>query len=103
MSNILVQTIFGWPAIILSIAVSIAGILKKWPWMLVAGGLVCAPFALYISGYPFFHNATLLLPFFQFGAAWAVHTKRMALAWVLLLPLVSVSIILAIIVLSQNG
>jgi hypothetical protein len=103
MSNFLVQTIFGWPAIILSIAISVAGILKKWPWKLVVGGLVCAPFALYISGYPFFRYTTLLLPFFLFGAAWAVHTKRLVLAWILLLPMVIVSIILAIIVLSQNG
>jgi peptidoglycan/LPS O-acetylase OafA/YrhL len=103
MADILVQTIFGWPAIILSIAVSVAGILKKWSWMLVLGGVLCAPFAVYVSGYPFFHYTTLLLPLFLFGAAWAVHAKRKVLAWALLLPLVSVSVILAIIVLSQTG
>jgi hypothetical protein len=103
LTNILVQTIFGWPAIILSIAVSVAGILKKWSWMLMLGGVLCAPFAVYASGYPFFHYATLLLPLFAFGAAWAVHANRMLLAWALLLPLVSVSAILAIIVLSQTG
>jgi hypothetical protein len=101
MSSLLVQIIFGWPAIILSLVVSAAGILKKWPWMLVLGGLLCAPFSLYLSGYPAVRFLALLLPFFQFGAAWAVHTKRTILAWVMLLPLVSVSIILATIVLSQ--
>jgi hypothetical protein len=103
MSTLLVQIIFGWPAIILSLAISAIGILKKWPWMLVAGGLVCAPFALYLSGFPVFRFIALLLPFFQFGAAWAVHAKRKYLAWILLLPMIGVSVFLAIIVLTQNG
>ena len=102
MSDILVQIIFGWPAIILAIAVSAAGILKQWPWMLVLGGVVIIPFSFYLSGYPLVRFLAFLLPLFQFGAAWAVHVKRKMLAWVLLLPLASVSVILAIIVLSQN-
>jgi phosphate/sulfate permease len=101
MSTILVQIIFGWPAIILSIVVSIAGILKKWPWMLVLGGVVCAPFTLYLSGFTYLHFFAFLLPFFQFGAAWAVHAKRMVLAWVLLLPLTLIIAILAFLVLTQ--
>jgi hypothetical protein len=97
----LVQIIFGWPAILLSLVASAAGILKKWPWMLVLGGLLCTPFALYLSGYPVVRFLALLLPFFQFGSAWAVHAKRKILAWVLLLPLVTVSTILAYVVLTQ--
>jgi hypothetical protein len=102
MSDILAMIIFGWPAIILSLAVSAAGILKKWPWMLVLGGVLCAPFSFYLSGWPGVRFLALLLPLFQFGAAWAVHAKRKVLAWVLLLPLASVSAILAIIVLDQS-
>lgn len=101
MSSLLVQIIFGWPAIILSLVVSAAGILKKWPWMLVLGGVLCAPFSLYLSGYPAVPFLALLLPFFQFGAAWAVHRRRSIFAWIMLLPLISVSVILATIVLSQ--
>jgi hypothetical protein len=101
MSDILVQIIFGWPAIILSLAVSAVGIIKKWPWLLVLGGLVCAPFSFYLSGYPAVRSLALLLPFFQFGAALAVHAQRKILAWVLLLPLVMVSSILAYVVLTQ--
>ena len=101
MTDILVQIIFGWPAIILSLAVSVAGVLKNWPWMLVLGGILCTPFALYLSGFPAVRFLSLLLPFFQFAAAWAVHVKWKILAGVFLLPLVSVSIILATIVLTQ--
>jgi hypothetical protein len=56
-----------------------------------------------LSGYPLVRFLAFLLPLSQFGAAWAVHVKRKMLAWVLLLPLASVSGILAIIILSQNG
>jgi hypothetical protein len=69
--------------------------------MLVAGGVICAPFALYLSGYPAFRFIALLLPLFQFGAAWAVHKNQKVLAWILLLPLVTVSGFLAYVVLSQ--
>jgi len=100
--TLLVQIIFGWPAIIVSMAVSATGILKQWPWMLVVGGLVILPFSLYLSGYPFVHFLAFLLPFFQIGAAWAVHAKRKILAWILLLPLTSVSAILATVVLTQK-
>jgi len=100
-SDILVPIIFGWPAIILTLVVSAAGISKKWPWMLVLGGVQCAPFSWYLSGWPVVRFLALLLPLFQFGSAWAVHSKRKIVAWFFLLPLTSVSAILAIIVLNQ--
>jgi hypothetical protein len=103
MSDILVQIIFGWPTILVSLAVSVTGILKKWQWMVMAGGVLCAPFTLYLFGFTTLHYFAFLLPFFQFGAAWAVHARRMFLAWVLMLPLVSILFILAIMVLSQFG
>jgi hypothetical protein len=103
MVDIFVQTIFGWPVIILSLAVSVAGTLKKWPWMLVLGGALCVPFTYYLYGFTYLRFFAFLLPFFQFGAAWAVRTKRKILAWILLLPLASIMVILAIIVLSQFG
>jgi len=102
MAELLVQIIFGWPAIILSLAVSVTGILKKWPWMLVVGGVLCAPFTLYLSAWTYIHFFAFLLPFFQFGAAWAVHAKQKILAWVLLLPLVIIMGILAFLVLANN-
>jgi hypothetical protein len=100
--SVLVQIIFGWPMIIFSMIVSVAGILKKWPWMLVAGGVLCVPFTVYLFGFTYLHFFAFLLPFFQFGAAWAVHTKRKTAAWVLLLPLVIIISILAFLVLANN-
>jgi hypothetical protein len=102
MSSLLVQIIFGWPTIILSLTVSGTGIIKKWPWFLVGGGVLCVPFSFYLSGYPVPRFLAFLLPLFQFGAAWAVHFNRTKLAWVLLLPLVIFSLFLASIVITQS-
>jgi hypothetical protein len=97
-----VQIIFGWPAILLSLAVSVIGVVKKWPWMVMLGGVVIIPFSIYLSGYPSVRFGAFLLPLFQFGSAWAVHQKRKPLAWSMLIPLALVSILLAFVVLTQN-
>jgi len=103
LSTILVQVFFGWPMIILSLAVSVAGILKKWSWMLVLGGVLGVPFSVYLTGFTTLRFFAFLLPFFQIGAAWAVRAKLKILPWILLLPLASIMFVLAIIVLSQHG
>ena len=102
MRDILIQILFGWPAILFSLAVSATGILKNWPWMLLVGGFVIIPFSFYLSGYPFIRYLAFLLPFFQVGAAWALRSKKKILACVLLLPLAVVSVVLATLVLTQN-
>ena len=103
MSDILVQIIFGWPVVLLSLAVTVAGIWMRKPWMVALGGALCIPFTVYLFGFTYLHFFAFLLPFFQFGAAWAVRAGRKILPWILLVPLASILIILAIMVLSQFG
>ena len=97
-SAIFVQIIFGWPAIITSILLSVAGLWLKKPVLLVVAGVVCLPFTYYLSG---FRTPAVVLPFFQFGAAYAISRQRTLLAWLLLAPLVLIAIILAYAVLTQ--
>ena len=87
---ILVQIVFGWPAILLSLGLAMIGLLKKWKWMLVASGVVSIPFAWYLTGYPAVRSAAILLPLFQFVSAWAVHVKKLTVAWLSFLPLVTI-------------
>ena len=103
MNDILVQIIFGWPVVLLSLAVTVAGIWMRKPWMVLLGGVLCFPFTVYLYGFTYLHFFAFLLPFFQFGAAWAVRAGRKILPWILLVPLASILIILAIMVLSQFG
>jgi hypothetical protein len=101
MPDIVVQIIFGWPAIITSLLVSIAGLVLRKPWLLVVGGVIVIPFAWYLSGYPAIRASAILLPVFQFISAWALRRERKILAWLLLVPLAITIVFLAIVVLSQ--
>ena len=98
MTGLLVQIIFGWPAIITSILLSIAGVWMKKPGLLVAAGIVCIPFTYYLSGY---RAPAVILPFFQFGSAYAITRQQNLLAWLLIVPLIVIAVVLAYIVLTQ--
>ncbi len=101
MSDILVQIIFGWPAVIISLALSAAGILWRKPVMLVIGAVICVPFAWYLSGYPAIRSAANLLPLLTGSAAYAIHKDKTNLAWLLHSPFILVSAGLAYIVITQ--
>lgn len=91
---------FGWPAIIISILLSIAGLLMKKPKLLFVAGVLLMPFTFYLSNG--FRNPALLLPLLQFGSAFAIRRQNTRLAWLLLAPLLIVILWLAFVVLTQN-
>lgn len=99
MTEILVQIIFGWPAIITSILLSVAGVWLKKPAIVVASGIVCIPFTYYISNG--FSTPAFLLPFFAFGSAFAITRQQNRVAWLLIAPIFIVAVVLAYIVLTQ--
>ena len=99
MADTWVQIIFGWPAIITSILLSIAGIWLKKPALLVTAGIVCIPFTYYLSG---FRTLAVILPLFQFGSAYAITRQRNLLAWLLIAPLIMIAVVLAYVVLTQS-
>ncbi len=98
MPELLIQIFFGWPAIITSIVLSIAGIWLKKPGFLVAAGFICIPFTYYLSG---FRTPALLLPFFQFSSGYAIRYQKPLLAWLLIAPLIVIAVLLAYAVLTQ--
>jgi hypothetical protein len=99
MTEALVQILFGWPAVITSILLSVAGVILKKPWLLVASGIVCIPFTYYVSGG--FRSPAILLPVFEFGAAFAITRERKLITWLLISPLIIVAVVLAYTVLTQ--
>jgi hypothetical protein len=90
-TDYLVQIIFGWPAIILSLAASVAGVAWKRPWLCVLGAALFAPFSYYLAGAMAGNWLMLALPLFQLAAAYAVHKDNMRYAWLLLLPSLLIS------------
>ena len=99
MTEILVQIIFGWPAVITSILLSIAGIRLKRPALLIASGIICIPFTYYISNG--FRNPAAFLPLLQFASAYALTRGRELISWLLITPLIMVSVALAYAVFTQ--
>jgi len=90
---------FGWPAIIASILLAIAGLLMKKPRLLVIAGVVFLPFTYYLSNG--LRNPLVIMPFLLFASAFAIRRQNTRLAWLLLAPLLIVTLWLAFVVLTQ--
>lgn len=99
MTDLIVQIVFGWPAIITSIFLSVAGVWLKNPRVLVAAGVIGIPFAAYLTAAS--HLPGLLLPLFQFGSAYAITRQKMLIAWLLITPMIVAATVLASVVLTQ--
>lgn len=97
----LVILIFGWPAVLASLTLAIVGIITKRPVLVIAGGLLAAPHAYYLSGSPKIGIAGLLLPLSYIGSAISVRYRIFWLAWLFLLPQISLDAWLAYAVLTQ--
>lgn len=100
MSDAISIICFGWPAIIASILLSIAGLLMKKPKLLVIAGIVLLPFTYYLSNG--LRNPLVITPFLLFTSAFAISRQNVRLAWLLLAPLLIVTLWLAFVVLTQN-
>ena len=99
MKDLFVQIIFGWPAIIVTILLSVTGLVLKKPALLVIAGFVCMPFTYYASNG--LRNPFVLLPLLEFASAYAVTRQRKVAAMLLITPFIIISILIAYAVLSQ--
>ncbi len=93
--------LFGWPAILVSIALSIMGIVRGRPKWLVVAAFVALPFSLYLAGSPAFGWLGLSIPLLLAGASVASRYDQPMVAWSLLAPFVGVSGWLAIVVMTE--
>jgi hypothetical protein len=97
----MIQIIFGWPFIILSLLFSLAGLIARRYWSLLIGAVLFFPFSYYLSGAPGIRTIALALPLFQVGAGMMVRRQMAILAWLLTIPAFFVSGWTAFLVLSQ--
>ena len=98
MTEILVQTILGWPAIIASLGLALAGILLKRPILSLVGAVLYLAPAWYLGLY---FSFSFILPLFSVGSAYAVSKGKTALAFALMLPPLLVSGWIGYLVLTQ--
>ena len=96
MPEIIIQIIFGWPFIALSIIASIIGILNNRAWIVFLGALMIIPFAYNLNSFPPFGGYALFLPVLQLGSAFAVFEEKPVWAWVLFAPTISIIMFLIV-------
>lgn len=86
MTQILVVLLFGFPAVFVSLLVSLLGVWKEKYWLVILGAVLFIPFSYYLSGSPGLYRLPLLLPLFQVLSAAAMREKHKLWAWILLTP-----------------
>jgi hypothetical protein len=98
MYETLIQTLFGWPAMILSLAFAIAGIVWRRTALFVIAAVLFVLPGWYLSHYSLLFA---LVPVCIFASAYANREHKYTLASWLIVPQVIALIALAIVVLNQ--
>ncbi len=65
--------VFGWPAVLLALVLSAAGITRNKPVFLAAAVAIVIPFTLYLAANPGIGWIGLVIPILLIGAGVAVH------------------------------
>ncbi len=82
--------VFGWPAILLALVLSVMGVAKRSPLPLVVAAVIATPFSFFLGGSPRFGWLGFMIPALLIGASIAVRYRRVEIAWLLLVPIVVV-------------
>ena len=93
--------LLGWPAILVSFALSVIGIVRRRSAWLIVAAIIVVPFSLYLFGTPRFRWIALVFPVLLFGASIAIRRPRPWLAWSLFVHFVGLFGWLAVIVMSE--
>jgi hypothetical protein len=86
MIDLFVVMVFGLPAVLVSLVLSVIGVLREKFWLVILGAVLFIPFAYYLNGSPGLRGFAILLPLFQMVSAAAVREKNKVWAWILLVP-----------------
>jgi len=96
-----VAVIFGWPAVIASIALALAGAATTRTKMVLAGAMVACPFLFYLFLTPRFRWVAPPVAVLLFLSARAAARRRRGTALVLVAPYVALAMFVAYLVVIQ--
>jgi hypothetical protein len=94
MLDFLLSLLVGWPAILVTVVLSVYGLIKNNYRYLLGAAILAVPFSWFLSGFPLVRSPIFLTPVLIFGAAWAMRYDREMLAWMLAIPFFLVVILL---------
>lgn len=86
MPDMFVAMVFGFPAVFISLIVSVIGVLKEKFWLVIIGAVLFIPFSYYLNGAAHNNGLPFLLPLLMMGSAAAVREMNKLWAWILLVP-----------------
>jgi hypothetical protein len=86
MISFIVALFLGWPAILVTLVLSVIGLLRGNPRFLVAAAIIAVPFSWALSGFPLVKTPVFLLPLLLFGAGYCLYRGSEMLAWLLVIP-----------------
>jgi len=95
-----VAFVFGWPAVFVSAALTLAGILMRSPKLALAGALAALPFMFFVFGL-LVRPIAPVVACAHFGCAYAVKREKPRLAGALFAPFVALAVGLAALVVRQ--
>lgn len=93
--------LFGWPAIVTSVVLSLVGLVRKRPWLVALAALPAAPLAWYLGNTPRFRYVGFILPLWHLTSALLLQSGFVPAAWALMTPFFSIVGWLAVSVLTQ--
>lgn len=86
MIDFLAVVFFGWPAILVTIVLAIAGLFRNDYRFLVTAAILAFPFSWFLSGFPLIRSPVFLLPLLLFASGYFVYRGREMLAWLCVVP-----------------
>ena len=89
MLNIILSLFLGWPAILATLIIVTAGLLRRDHRFLVAAAILSFPFSLSIGGFPtvsFPAFCNTFLPLLLFGSGFFLSRGREMFAWLFAIP-----------------
>ena len=97
----LVAVLFGWPAVVLSLALTLTGIAVGCWRVALAGTLIGSPFLFYLFGSPRIGWLSLVIGALYLGSAQAVARSQRAMAFAMATPFLLLASFIAWLVLNQ--
>jgi hypothetical protein len=101
MLDFILSLLVGWPAIVVTVILSIMGLLKNKYRFLLAASILAFPFSWFLSGFPIVQSPAFLMPLFLLGSSYAMFREREMIAWLLGIPFFLAILLLLFVIMSQ--
>ena len=86
MLGFLLSLLVGWPAVVVTVILSLIGLIRNDHRFILAAAILAFPYSWFLSGFPILQSPVFLLPVFLFGSSYFMFRGREMLAWILGIP-----------------